>query len=155
MSARNHLLMPAAAVLFGLTACTATPAPAPASAPPSAAPTSAVSPSAAPTPAVSPSAAPATSDVPATAAPTATAGCPSAKALEKLVDLPKGWYFKPSSVECWKGWAWADPETTTPGDGIYLFKYTAGQGWRYHSQGSGYHCEDLGIHESAPFCQYG
>jgi hypothetical protein len=145
MSARNHLLMPVAAVLFGLTACAATPVPAPAPAPPSAAST----------PAVSPSAAPATSDVPATAAPTRTAGCPSAKTLEKLADLPKDWYFVPSSVKCWKGWAWADPEGPTPGDGIFLFKDTAGKGWRFHSEGSGYHCEDLGIHESAPFCQYG
>jgi hypothetical protein len=79
--------------------------------------------------------------------------CPSAKTLEKLVDLPKGWYFGPSSVECWRGWATADPKSPTPGDGFYLFQYKAGTGWRYHSQGSGYHCKDLGITTgNPPFC---
>ncbi|MBG0566630.1 hypothetical protein [Actinoplanes aureus] len=71
-----------------------------------------------------------------------------------LVDLPKDWRFVPSSVECWKGWATAAPEGPDLGDGVYLFQYKAGTGWRYHSQGSGYHCEDLGIKEAAPFCQY-
>jgi len=86
--------------------------------------------------------------------PAGGAECPSAKALEKLVDLPKGWHFVASSVECWKGWATADPEGPTPGDGVYLFRYQNGTGWRYHSQGSGYDCKDLGINEPAPFCQY-
>ncbi|GID97666.1 hypothetical protein ACFQFC_12900 [Amorphoplanes digitatis] len=90
----------------------------------------------------------------ATDRPAAGPKCPSEKTLEKLADLPKGWYFVPSSVECWKGWATADPEGPTPGDGIYLFQYKPGKGWRYHSQGSGYHCEELGIDEPAPFCQY-
>jgi len=81
-------------------------------------------------------------------------GCPSAKTLERLADLPKGWYFVPSSVQCWKGWAMADPEGPTPGDGIYLFQYQAGKGWRYHSQGSAYQCQDLGITSgNPPFCQ--
>ena len=135
MSAR-HLLLPATAVLFGLTACTAAPAPAPeTAAPTSAAPTSAAPTSAAPT-----SAAP------------VSAGCPSAKELEKLYDLPEGWSFVPSSVECWKNWATAASEGPSQGDGIYLFQYRAGTGWKYHSQGSGYLCEDLGIDEPAPFC---
>ena len=80
--------------------------------------------------------------------------CPSAKALEKLVDLPEGWHFVPSKVQCWKGWATAEPRRTTPGDGVYLFRYHAGTGWRYHSQGSAFDCKDLGINEPAPFCGY-
>jgi hypothetical protein len=80
--------------------------------------------------------------------------CPSAKSLEKLVDLPKDWYFVASSVECWRGWATAEPEGPNRGDGIYLFKYQAGKGWRYHSQGSGYLCQELGITSGKPpFCQ--
>ncbi|GID97668.1 hypothetical protein ACFQFC_12910 [Amorphoplanes digitatis] len=123
---------------------------------PSAAPTSAATTAPSPTPPSStppssPSSTPSsvrTSDRPRYPA------CPSAKALEKLADLPKGWYFVPSSVECWKGWATADPEGPTPGDGIYLFQYKAGKGWRYHSQGSGYHCAELGITSgNPPFCQ--
>ncbi len=86
--------------------------------------------------------------------PGAGARCPSAKALEKLVDLPKSWHFVPSSVECWKGWATAAPEGPNTGDGVYLFRHKSGTGWRYHSQGSGYHCKELGINEAAPFCQY-
>lgn len=70
------------------------------------------------------------------------------------MNLPTGWHFVPSSVECWKGWATADPEGPTPGDGVYLFQYKAGPGWRYHSQGSGFQCKDLGITSgNPPFCQ--
>jgi hypothetical protein len=155
MSARHRLLLPATAVLFGLGACGSTPAPALiAAAPPSSAPTSAApaATSAAPegdAPATSQAAAPKPSD--------RTAGgveCPSARTLEKLADLPKGWHFVPSSVECWKGWATADPKGPTPGDGVYLFHHKTGKGWKYHSQGSGYHCKEIGINEAAPFCQY-
>jgi hypothetical protein len=153
MSARRRSLPPVTAVLFGLTACTSTPALAPLS---TAAPSTAAAPTSAPTSAVATRVAPATSRPRATETSDRTARgpkCPSAKALEKLVDLPKDWYFVPSSVECWKGWAWADPEGPFPGDGFYLFRYKAGTGWRYHSQGSGYRCEDLGINETAPFCR--
>jgi hypothetical protein len=82
------------------------------------------------------------------------AECPSARTLEKLADLPTGWHFVPASVACWKGWAWADAEGPNPGDGIHLFHYTTGKGWRFHSEGSGYHCKEIGIREAAPFCQY-
>ena len=148
MSARLRSLLPVTAILFGLTACSSTPSPAPLSA----APPSATS---APTSTAPADVAPATSRAVATEASDHMAGgakCPSAKTLEKLVDLPKDWYFVPSSVECWKGWATADPEGPTPGDGFYLFQHKTGTGWRYHSQGSGYHCKDLGINEAAPFC---
>ncbi|MFC6019728.1 hypothetical protein ACFP2T_26415 [Plantactinospora solaniradicis] len=80
--------------------------------------------------------------------------CPSATTLEKLADLPKDWRFVPSRVKCWKNWATADAEGPTAGDGVYLFQYKAGTGWRYHSQGSGFYCEDLGITSgNPPFCE--
>ena len=79
--------------------------------------------------------------------------CPSAKTLEKVADLSKGWHFVPSSVQCWRTWATADPEGPTPGDGLYLFHYRTGKGWQYHSQGSAFDCEDLGITSgNPPFC---
>lgn len=169
MSVRHRLLLPAAAVLFGLTACASTPPSAPIAAPAtSAAPASAASAptsdapaptSDAPSPtpaatsaAATPTAAPATSR--AETKPVQRIKCPSAKTLEGLTDLPAGWHFVPSSVECWKGWATADPKGPSQGDGFYLFQYKTGSGWRYHSQGSGYDCKDLGIKEQAPFCQY-
>jgi hypothetical protein len=150
MSARHRsLLPPVAAVLLALTACstavspTVTPS---APALPSTAPASAPA-----SPATAPTSAPASTTAPAVARPAVR--CPSAKALEKLSDLPADWHFVPSSVECWKGWATADPKGPADGDGIYLFQYRSG-GWRYHSQGSGYHCKEIGIDEAAPFCQY-
>ncbi|WP_433311375.1 hypothetical protein ACQP0U_24780 [Micromonospora sp. CA-269861] len=57
-------------------------------------------------------------------------------------------------MECWKGWATAEPDGPATGDGVYLFQYKTGTGWRYHSQGSAYDCKNLGINEPAPFCQY-
>ena len=163
MSVRHRLLLPAAAVLFGLTACASTPPAAPTAAAPttSAAPVSAVpvpaSDAPSPTPAATSAtarsaAAPATSR--AESKPVQRISCPSAKTLEGLTDLPAGWHFVPSSVECWKGWATADPKGPGQGDGFYLFHYKPGTGWRYDSQGSGYDCKDLGIKEEAPFCQY-
>ena len=80
--------------------------------------------------------------------------CPSAKTLERLADLPDGWSFPSSGVQCWRAWATAEPKSPTAGDGIYLFQYKPGTGWRYHSQGSGYLCADLGITSGRPpFCQ--
>ncbi|MEV6637699.1 hypothetical protein AB0M54_43915 [Actinoplanes sp. NPDC051470] len=79
--------------------------------------------------------------------------CPSAKTLEKLADLPADWRFRPSQVECWRTWATAVPEGPDVGDGVFLFKYKAGTGWRLHSEGSGFHCADLGITSgNPPFC---
>ncbi|MEU7750871.1 hypothetical protein AB0B57_21250 [Micromonospora sp. NPDC049101] len=78
------------------------------------------------------------------------AKCPSAKTLEKLVELPKGWTF--GSVECVQDWAGADPQGPNPGDGVYLFRFVVGTGWKYYGDGSGYDCKDLGLAEPAPFC---
>jgi hypothetical protein len=47
----------------------------------------------------------------------------------------------------------ADSEGPTPSDGVYLFQYRTGSGWRYHSQGSAFDCADLGITSgNPPFC---
>lgn len=148
MSGRR-LVLPAAAVLFGLTACAATPAPAPQAANPPAAPAATTSTSTAPTPTATASAAPVSPAAPGK--PAATPACPSAEEFEKLADLPSGWHF--TAARCWKGWATADPEGPTPGDGVFLFQYQGGR-WTFHSEGSGYHCADLGIREPAPFCDY-
>ncbi|WP_039905365.1 hypothetical protein [Micromonospora lupini] len=80
-----------------------------------------------------------------------SAKCPSAKTLEALVELPKGWTF--GSVDCVKDWAGADPEGPGVGDGSYLFHFVPGTGWKYYGDGSGYDCVDLGLKE-APFCIY-
>ena|ERR1700754_863056 len=156
MFARHGRLLPVTAILFGLAACSSTPSSAPRSAAPvPAAPISTGRASSTPTSAALPDGAAASSHAVATRSPDRGAGggnCPSATALGKLVSLPKGWSFIPSSVECWKGWATAEPQGPDSGDGVYLFQYKAGAGWRYHSQGSAYECEDLGIDEAAPFC---
>ncbi|MEU7974239.1 hypothetical protein AB0B48_19615 [Micromonospora sp. NPDC049089] len=78
------------------------------------------------------------------------ATCPSAKTLEALVELPKGWTF--AGVECVKDWAGADPQGPKAGDGVYLFHFVTGTGWKYYGEGSGYDCKDLGLTEPAPFC---
>lgn len=121
---------------------------------PSVAPTSA-------TPSVTPTS-PAPSTTPPSSAPPSSTktskapqypDCPSAKTLEKLADLPKDWSFVPSSVKCWRTWAWASPKRPGVGDGIFLFHYQTGTGWRFHSEGSGYACKDLGITTgNPPFC---
>ncbi|WP_213009082.1 hypothetical protein [Paractinoplanes toevensis] len=79
-----------------------------------------------------------------------SADCPSGTVLQKLVELPKGATF--GNVECVKGWAGADPQGPNVGDGVYLFHYKAGTGWKYYGEGSGYDCKDLGLTQPAPFC---
>jgi hypothetical protein len=134
------LLLPPAAALLALSGCASVPAAAPAPANPGSAKPAATDPG---------SAKPAASDPVATK--TASADdCPSAQELEKLVELPKGWHF--GSVECSQGWAGADPEGPEAGDGVYLFHFKEGAGWRYYGEGSGYDCKDLKIEEPAPFC---
>lgn len=120
MSARPRLLLPVPAILLTLSACTVTATPAPVAA----------------------------TDAPAGAEGARADGCPSARTLEGLADLPEGWSF--DSVTCAGDWAAADPRTPTPADGFYLFK-KSGADWKYHSEGSGYECEELGLTE-APFC---
>ncbi|MEU8230089.1 hypothetical protein AB0C12_10855 [Actinoplanes sp. NPDC048967] len=86
--------------------------------------------------------------------------CPSPKSLERIARdlppdeaLPDNWHFPASTVECWRTWATAAPEGPGRGDGVYLFRYRSDTGWRYHSQGSGYQCAELGITSgSPPFC---
>jgi len=43
-----------------------------------------------------------------------------------------------------------------PGDGSYLFRYTAKGGWRFYAEGSAFECADLGIqvdpNDPPPFC---
>lgn len=129
MSARRLLLLPAAAVLLGLTACGAEAAPG-------------LGPSA------SGSGAPGAPAAPA-AEPAVATNCPSAAALQKLVELPKGQTF--GRVQCVDGWAGADPQGPNTGDGVYLF-HKAGTGWKYYGEGSGYDCKDLGLTKPAPFC---
>ncbi len=126
MSARR-LLLPAAIALFALTACgeTATPG--------------------------SGSTAPATPSVTTEAAGgVQSAGCPSETELQKLVELPMGLAF--GGIECVKGWAGAVLQGSRAADGFYLFHYTAGPGWRFYGEGSGYECKELGLTEPAPFC---
>lgn len=120
--------------------------------------TTPATPSTAPsTPSSSPSSSPKPTSKPPSTTPTSKRphypDCPSAEKLERLVDLPKDWYFVPSSVECWRTWATARPDGPNHGDGDYLFHYKAGTGWKYHSQGSAFNCEDLGITSgNPPFC---
>ncbi|MEU7614019.1 hypothetical protein [Micromonospora sp. NPDC049204] len=137
MSVRPLLLLPFAAVLFALPACGAKPAPGPS--PTASAPTSA---------------APATGAPSASSAVAAPAGgsaeCPTVEALQKLVELPKGSSL--TTVQCVKDWAAADPQGPSTGDGVYLFHFVAGTGWKYSDQGSGWDCKELGLTEPAPFC---
>ena len=147
MSVRRLLLLPAAATLFALTACNATSAPG--SSPAASGPGS---PAAVATSAAAASGASGTKPAVATKAPggAKSADCPSGTTLQKLVELPKGQTF--GGVQCVKGWAGADPQGGNAGDGVYLFHYKAGTGWKYYGEGSGYDCKDLGLNEPAPFC---
>ena len=80
------------------------------------------------------------------------ADCPSTNLLGNLVELPAGWSFAPTEVQCVEGWAAADVRRPDTGGVIYLFRYTPGTGWRYHDQGTRWDCKDLGLTEPAPFC---
>ncbi|MEK8104090.1 hypothetical protein NKG94_01295 [Micromonospora sp. M12] len=57
--------------------------------------------------------------------------------LKTLVDLPKGWTL--DTVQCVKDWAAAGPEPSF-GEGVYLFHFVAGAGWRYYDQARGWDC---------------
>ncbi len=155
---RRHLLLLSAAVLLGLAACDSTPAPT-AAAPTSTAPTSTAPATAAPVPTAPSTTAPVptvktsrTASAKVTRKPVRHPDCPSAKALERLVDLPEDWYFPASNVHCWKDWATAWPAGPNLGDGAYFFHYRPSAGWKYHSQGSAVDCASLGIKEPSPIC---
>jgi hypothetical protein len=83
-------------------------------------------------------------------------GCPvSAATLNRVPGLPAGYRITPDTVDCWKNWAtgWDRKQI---GDGMDLFRYTSGTGWRLHSQGSSFECDNLGIRvdpdDPPPFC---
>ncbi|MEV4495566.1 hypothetical protein AB0J84_07665 [Micromonospora arborensis] len=78
--------------------------------------------------------------------------CPSTQTLGTMVELPAGWSFASRGVECVEAWAAADVQRPDGGGVIYLFHYTAGLGWRFHDQGTGWDCTDLGLTEPASFC---
>lgn len=78
--------------------------------------------------------------------------CPSTQTLGVLVELPAGWSFASRAVECVETWAAADVQRPDASAVIYLFHYTAGTGWRFHDQGTGWDCRDLGLTEPASFC---
>ena len=64
-----------------------------------------------------------------------SADCPSGATLQKLVELPKGMTFGRSSVS--RTGRLPTRRARTSGDGVYLFHYMAGTGWKYYDQGSG------------------
>lgn len=61
----------------------------------------------------------------------------------------------PHTLRCWHNWVIAEP-LNPPGDGSYLFRYTAKGGWRFYAEGSAFTCTDLGIQvdpkDPPPFC---
>ncbi|MFF0153740.1 hypothetical protein [Micromonospora sp. NPDC005203] len=79
-------------------------------------------------------------------------GCPSTRTLGTLVELPPGWSFAPTEVECVETWAAADVRRPDGGSVVYLFHHTAATGWRYQDQGTEWDCADLGLTEPATFC---
>jgi hypothetical protein len=139
-------MLPAGAALLALSACAAVPAPAPA---PAGGPAPATSAPAASAPAHSTPAATEAAETKTSGDDAVSDACPTAKALEKLVELPEDVHF--ASVECSQGWAGADPEGGGIGDGVYLFHFQKGVGWRYSTEGSGIDCKDLDL-EEGPFC---
>ena len=78
--------------------------------------------------------------------------CPSIETLGSLVELPQGWSFASTKVQCAETWAAADVQRPAAGNIRYLFHYTTGTGWRYHEQGTGWTCGELGLTQPAPFC---
>ena len=81
-------------------------------------------------------------------------GCPSIEALGDLVELPQGWSFASTTVQCVETWAAVDVRRPAGGNIDYLFHYTDGTGWRYQEQGTGWDCQELGLSRPAPFCTF-
>jgi hypothetical protein len=168
MNPRLPLLVLAGATLLALTGCQASaPGPATSGPAPATGGTTAVV-TAVATPAATPTAAATAEPAPTKPAPTKPAatkpvpaepaadddGCPvTAAALQKVVDLPKGWRIQAKSIECSHGWAQAAVTAPTPeeqGDGVVLFSYNAATGsWVDKGQGSSVDCGDYGIPERA------
>jgi hypothetical protein len=78
--------------------------------------------------------------------------CPSIETLGDLVELPQGWSFASTRVQCAETWAAADVKRPAGGNVRYLFHYTTDTGWRYHEQGTEWACKELGLTRPAPFC---
>lgn len=78
--------------------------------------------------------------------------CPPVEALRNLVELPAGWSFTSTKVQCAETWAAAEVKRPAAGNIRYLFHFTAGTGWRYQEQGTGWSCKELGITQPSPFC---
>ncbi|GHJ17937.1 MULTISPECIES: hypothetical protein [unclassified Micromonospora] len=78
--------------------------------------------------------------------------CPSIETLGDLVELPPGWSFASTGVQCAETWAAVDVKRPADGDVRYLFHYTSDAGWRYQEQGSEWDCRELGLTRPAPFC---
>jgi hypothetical protein len=78
-------------------------------------------------------------------------GCPvSAATLLGVADLPAGWRIKAADITCVQGWADAGPTAPTEaeqGDGVILFRYTAGK-WKKVTEGSAIECASHGVPES-------
>ncbi|MEW2428613.1 hypothetical protein AB0877_11410 [Micromonospora sp. NPDC047644] len=55
-------------------------------------------------------------------------------------------------MDCVETWAAADVQRPDASGVIYLFHCTAGTGWRFHDQGTGWDCTDLGLTVPASFC---
>jgi hypothetical protein len=79
--------------------------------------------------------------------------------LQKVAGLPAG--DKLTGVQCWHGWASAGEIAASPdrqGDGLIVFRYTAGQGWRKWGEGSALDCKQMGIKkipgDPPPFCTF-
>ncbi|UQU66683.1 hypothetical protein COUCH_10630 [Couchioplanes caeruleus] len=86
-----------------------------------------------------------------------TDGCPvQAATLQRAAHLSAGYRIKAADVRCSQGWATAGVTAPTPeqqGDGVILFKYTAGsKTWKKMGEGSSLDCADYGIPKSTGFC---
>ena len=90
----------------------------------------------------------------------AQVGCPvRTSTLQKVAQLPAG--YRLTDVECWHGWASAGEIASSPdrqGDGLIVFRYTAGRGWRKWGEGSALNCDEMGIKkipgDPPPFCAF-
>ncbi len=67
-------------------------------------------------------------------------GCPvSAATLLRVKGMPADARITPDTVRCEAGWA-SGFDLTRPEDGLYLFRYTVGEGWQKKGKGTGVDC---------------